>query len=121
MYLQAYNGAGLGPKSNPLELKTKDGKPGPPDKVRVTPYGRYLNVTWQLPIEPNGVITGYKLKITNGTNITVDYDTTWYLFTDLESLKNYSVTINAKTSAGLGDTVSIMTSTTKVRGKHFNI
>ncbi|XP_028407908.1 contactin-3-like [Dendronephthya gigantea] len=115
MYLQAYNGKGEGPKSNILNLNTKEGQPGAPDEVRVTSYGRYLNMTWKPPIEPNGVITGYILKVTNGTNITVSYYTTWYLFEDLEPLKDYDVRINAKNSAGVGSTVSMVVTTTEVR------
>lgn len=120
MFLQAYNQVGLGPKSAPLRLTTKEGRPGPPSIAKTTPYGRYLNVTWKAPVEPNGIITGYVLRITNGTNITVDGDTRAYLFKDLEPSTKYVVYINAKTSAGVGETVSGEVLTTDVRGEIFS-
>ncbi|CAB3990725.1 contactin-4-like isoform X1 [Paramuricea clavata] len=115
MFLQANNSVGLGPKSDPLTLTTKEGRPGPPEHLKVTRYGRYLNMTWKPPAETNGVITGYVLSITNGTNITVDGNTRAYLFKDLEPLTAYGVSINARTSAGVGNTVSKTVITTEIR------
>ena len=119
MFLQAYNLVGLGPKSHYLTLTTKEGKPGAPEDVKITAYGRYFNMSWKPPKEPNGVIIGYVLGIINGTNVTVSGSTRVYLFKDLKPSKEYVVYINAKTSAGLGSTVMEMRSTTLVRGKRY--
>jgi hypothetical protein len=121
MFLQANNSVGLGPKSDPLTLTTKEGRPGPPEHLKVTRYGRYLNMTWKPPVETNGVITGYVLSITNGTNITVDKTARAYLFKNLKPLTDYVVNINAKTSAGVGDTEWKMVSTTETRGIRYRI
>ncbi len=121
MFLQARNRAGLGPESDPLTLKTMEGRPGPPEHVKVTPYGRYLNMTWKSPAEKNGVISEYVLRITNGTNVTVDGRTRVHLFKDLEPLSDYGVYIQARTSAGFGNEVFKMVSTTKIRGKGHRI
>ena len=116
MFLQAYNLVGLGPRSDPLTLTTKEGRPGALEHVKITPYGRYLNVSWKPPAEPNGVISGYVLRITNGTNVTVSASTGVYLFKGLQPSTPYVVHINAKTSAGMGTTVSKVTKTTVIRG-----
>ena len=119
MFLQAYNRAGLGPKSELLTLTTKEGKPGPPQLLKIIRYGRYLRVAWKPPSEPNGIITDYLLRIVNGTNDTVDADTRMYWFEGLEPETDYAIYINAKTSAGVGETLSTYTSTTDVRGKKY--
>jgi hypothetical protein len=120
MFLQAYNllrdVIQLGPRSDPLTLTTKEGRPRAPEHVKITPYGRYLNVSWKPPAEPNGVISGYVLRITNGTIVTVSGSTGVYLFKDLQPSTPYVVHINAKTSAGMGTTVSKVTKTTVIRG-----
>lgn len=120
MFLQAYNLAGTGPSSNRLTLTTKEGRPGSPEHVKGTPYGRYLKLTWKPPREPNGVITGYVAGVTNGSNITLDGSARVYIFEDLKPSKDYEVYITAKTSAGPGDIVSKMVTTTEVRGKKTN-
>ena len=117
MFLQAYNLAGLGPSSNRLTLTTEQGRPGKPEHVNDEPYGRYINLTWQPPSEPNGVITGYVVAITNGSNITLDGSARMYIFEDLKPLKDYVVSITAKTSAGPGTIVSKMVTTTEMRGR----
>ena len=117
MFLQAYNLAGLGPSSNRLTLTTEQGRPGKPEHVNDKPYGRYINLTWQPPSEPNGVITGYVVGITNGSNITLDGSARMYIFEDLKPLKDYVVSITAKTSAGPGTIVSKMVTTTEMRGR----
>ena len=120
MFLQAYNLAGLGPSSDRLTLTTKQDRPGPPEHITYMPYGRYFNLTWQPPSEPNGVITGYVVGITNGSNITLDGSARMYIFEDLKPLKDYVVSITAKTSAGPGNIVSKMVTTTKMRGRETN-
>ena len=119
IFLQAYNRAGLGPKSEPLTLTTKEGKPGPPQFHKVTRYGRYLRVAWKPPSEPNGIIRDYLLRMVNGTTDTVDADTRMYWFEGLEPETDYVIHINAKTSAGVGETLSRYTSTTNVRRKKY--
>ena len=120
MFLQAYNLAGPGPKSNRLTLTTNEGRPGPPEHVKFTRYGRYINMTWKPPSEPNGVIIGYVAGITNGSNVTLDGSARTYIFKDLKPLTDYEASVSAKTSAGVGHTVSEMVTTTEMRSKETN-
>jgi hypothetical protein len=78
-------------------------------------------MTWKPPAEKNGVISEYILRITNGTNVTVDGRTRVHLFKDLEPLNDYGVYILARTSAGFGNEVFKMVRTTKIRGKGYRI
>lgn len=74
-------------------------------------------MSWKPPKEKNGIIVGYVIGIKDMKNVTVDGYTTAHLFTGLKPVQEYDVYIYAKTSAGMGDTVSEVVSTTNMRGK----
>ncbi|XP_046841103.1 fibronectin type III domain-containing protein-like [Xenia sp. Carnegie-2017] len=114
MYLQAYNQIGPGPKSNHIKVSTKEGKPGVVHDVSVTSYGRYLHVQWKPPIEANGIIVGYQLRI-NSSSFTVGSRVLEYLFNKLQPKTEYVVFITAETNAGSGEAVSTSARTTDMR------
>ena len=37
-------------------------EPGPPSQVNVYAFAKYIMVTWKAPVEPNGVITKYRVR-----------------------------------------------------------
>ena len=43
-------------------VETPEGRPGPVQKLRVIPVGsNSLELNWDLPLMPNGVIRGYRV------------------------------------------------------------
>lgn len=56
----AYNSAGDGPRSRPVNVTTKEGIPGPPGPLSFNDITMTsLNVSWYPPMLPNGEIRGY--------------------------------------------------------------
>ena len=37
-------------------------EPGPPSQVNVYAFAKYILVTWKAPVEPNGVVTNYRVR-----------------------------------------------------------
>eukprot|EP00058_Branchiostoma_floridae_P023774 XP_002609264.1 hypothetical protein BRAFLDRAFT_124749 [Branchiostoma floridae] len=60
--VSAFTSAGDGPESRPVTVRTQEGVPS-------SPFGLYayaldtdsISISWQLPLDPNGVIEGYNL------------------------------------------------------------
>ena len=44
--------------------------PGPVEGLSITTSSYNLNLTWQPPVYPNGVLTGYQVTVTNLINTT---------------------------------------------------
>ncbi|XP_046841106.1 fibronectin type III domain-containing protein-like [Xenia sp. Carnegie-2017] len=80
----------------------------------MTSYGRYLYVQWKPPIEANGIIVGYQLRI-NSSSFTVGSRVLEYLFNKLQPKTEYVVFITAETNAGSGEAVSTSARTTDMR------
>ena len=56
----AFNPAGEGPRSNPINVKTLQGIPGPPANLQFSEITmNTLKVSWEPPGKPNGEILGY--------------------------------------------------------------
>ena len=56
----AFNPAGEGPRSESVSVKTLQGIPGPPDRLRFSEITmNTLKVSWDPPQKPNGEIIGY--------------------------------------------------------------
>ena len=76
--VRAYNRAGEGPWSSPLEVISGA---GPPDKPRepkaVCKSGSSAQVTWDQPINNGAIITGYRLELASlsNTSLQVESDT----------------------------------------------
>uniref|UniRef100_A0A3B5M482 Neural cell adhesion molecule L1 n=1 Tax=Xiphophorus couchianus TaxID=32473 RepID=A0A3B5M482_9TELE len=67
MYIVVTNSRYEGPPSNHIHFSTPEGVPSAPKSFRI--QQRHLDsiyVDWDLPEEPNGVITGYSLKYQTG-------------------------------------------------------
>uniref|UniRef100_A0A8D3A556 Neurofascin-like n=1 Tax=Scophthalmus maximus TaxID=52904 RepID=A0A8D3A556_SCOMX len=63
MYIVVTNNRYEGPPSNNIHFSTPEGVPSAPSSFRI--QQRHLDsiyVDWDLPAEPNGIITGYSLK-----------------------------------------------------------
>eukprot|EP00118_Oscarella_pearsei_P017429 m.172749 g.172749 ORF g.172749 m.172749 type:complete len:819 (+) comp39086_c1_seq14:357-2813(+) len=62
----ASNSKGLGSYSEVVQVKSGEAAPGPPSDVKVVTKKdeSTMTVTWQPPLEPNGIITGYKVIYT---------------------------------------------------------
>ena len=100
--------------------------PGPPSKVKVYAFGKYILLTWAPPLEENGLITGYELgavKYQTSQNVPkVPRDTKMKpndfraLLSDLDFKTKYAVEIVAKTSIGEGPAVKELTSTIEKSG-----
>lgn len=101
--------------------------PGPPSDVKVYAFAEYILVTWDLPEEPNGVITGYRVgsaeyQGSQPQGVTVDMtqvaaDTRRYLLAEQKELSDYVVEIQAQTGPGWGESVRKTTRTVKLSGK----
>lgn len=98
--------------------------PGPPSDVKVYAFAEYILVTWDLPEEPNGVITGYRVgsaeyQGSQPQGVTVDMtqvaaDTRRYLLAEQKELSDYVVEIQAQTGPGWGESVRKTTRTVKL-------
>ena len=50
------------PSPSQVIIETPEGRPGPVQKLRVIPVGsNSLELNWDLPLMPNGVIRGYRV------------------------------------------------------------
>ncbi|XP_048761303.2 protein sidekick-2-like isoform X2 [Ostrea edulis] len=105
----AYNTAGDGPYSPPLFGRTKQWKPGKPrslDFFNITMTS--LNVTWEPPLNPNGIIKFYGLTYkSHADNRVVTLsdlpgNQTYYWVDKLEENVTYTFTVVAKTIVGPG-------------------
>lgn len=100
---------GDGPRSAPQLLRTLEDKPGAVGHLSFTEIlDTSLKVSWQEPVEKNGIITGYQLswevygrnesRLTRTlTNTTLEYK-----ITGLSSLTTYTIEVAAVTAKGSG-------------------
>ncbi|CAB4020177.1 phosphatidylinositol phosphatase PTPRQ isoform X1, partial [Paramuricea clavata] len=93
--------------------------PGVPDNVKLSSASSsQLNLTWQKPGDPSGIIRGYVvtwIKVSNDRNekfngtlkrrISGGKDT-WFVIDNLDPYSVYNVSLNAFTSAGNGPVVN---------------
>ena len=98
--------------------------------MKVYSFALYILVTWEPPVEPNGIITNYRTgsakyegsepKDTLVEMTELEASKRRYLIgkeVKQEELTNYVVEIQAKTEPGYGESVRIPTKTVKVSGK----
>ena len=83
-----------------------------------------MNISWNEPTNPNGVITSYEVTVhqTDNPSVTVYTNTTLTVTSVTPSVMvlpftNYTVTVAANTSAGQGEGVSIIIESPQA-GKH---
>ncbi|XP_076440901.1 protein sidekick-like isoform X2 [Babylonia areolata] len=105
---------GLGPYSIPVTVKTLEDVPGPVrDLYFDNVQDRSLRVTWKPPIEINGELEGYELQYqkkkqpdTPPQEVNLPSAVTSFTIQRLDPVTNYTITVTARTSVGLGEPVS---------------
>uniref|UniRef100_A0A8C6YM20 Sidekick cell adhesion molecule 1 n=2 Tax=Nothoprocta perdicaria TaxID=30464 RepID=A0A8C6YM20_NOTPE len=100
---------GDGPRSAPQLLRTLEDKPGAVGHLSFTEIlDTSLKVSWQEPVEKNGIITGYQISWeVYGRNETrlaraLSNTTLEYKITGLSSLTTYTIEVAAVTAKGSG-------------------
>jgi hypothetical protein len=121
----ASTSAGEGDPESVVEL-SPEAEPGKVSNLNVTfdttgfpsvsanrMYSLDLNIAWDEPINPNGVITSYEVTVTQTDNssVIVYTDDSLTVTSVTQSVMvlpftNYTVTVTASTSAGQGDNVT---------------
>ncbi|KAG7459979.1 hypothetical protein MATL_G00216340 [Megalops atlanticus] len=104
---------GDGPSSPPLLIQTQEDKPGPVGHLSFTEIlDTSLRVSWQEPVDKNGVIIGYlvswEVQGQNSSRVsrTLPNTTLHYKVTGLTALTTYSLEVAAMTEAGMGTVTS---------------
>lgn len=64
VYVVGFTSAGEGPASQTVYVLTDSAPPGPVHKLKIQPFSYRIELQWHKPTLPNGVIEGYKVKIT---------------------------------------------------------
>ena len=87
--------------------------PGPPNNPMITAImSRSFTFSWAVPMQPNGVITGYNYSctVTGMMNVirsgNTAPDTTSVDITGLNIFTNYACSVSASTAQGVGPSVS---------------
>ncbi|XP_053279909.1 neurofascin [Pleuronectes platessa] len=112
MYIVVANNRYEGPPSNHIHFSTPEGVPSAPSSFRI--QQRHLDsiyVDWDLPAEPNGVITGYSLKYqtvnaTRGEELRVEEFTpnvTSFSLRRFDRYTRYRFSLAARTHLGIGE------------------
>uniref|UniRef100_A0A803TTI8 Sidekick cell adhesion molecule 1 n=1 Tax=Anolis carolinensis TaxID=28377 RepID=A0A803TTI8_ANOCA len=104
---------GDGPRSPPQLLSTHEDKPGVVGHLSFTEIlDTSLKVSWQEPVEKNGIITGYQISwevySRNESRLahTLANTTLEYKITGLSSLTTYTIEVAAMTAKGTGSVTS---------------
>uniref|UniRef100_A0A8C9ZXD8 Neurofascin n=1 Tax=Sander lucioperca TaxID=283035 RepID=A0A8C9ZXD8_SANLU len=104
MYIVVANNRYEGPPSNNIHFSTPEGVPSAPRSFRI--QQRHLDsiyVDWDLPAEPNGIITGYSLK---GEELRVEEFTpniTSFSLRRYDRYTRYRFYVAARTRIGIGE------------------
>lgn len=112
MYIVVANNRYEGPASNYIHFSTPEGVPSVPKSFRI--QQRHLDsiyVDWELPAEPNGIITGYSLKYqtvnaSRGEELRVEEfppNVTSFSIRRFDRYTRYRFSVAARTQIGLGE------------------
>uniref|UniRef100_A0A3Q1J5G3 Neural cell adhesion molecule L1 n=1 Tax=Anabas testudineus TaxID=64144 RepID=A0A3Q1J5G3_ANATE len=112
MYIVVANNQYEGPPSNTIHFSTPEGVPSAPRFFRI--QQRHLDsiyVDWDLPAEPNGIITGYSLKYqtvnaTRGEELRVEDfppNVTSFSIRRYDRYTRYRFSVAARTRVGIGE------------------
>ncbi|XP_046841964.1 titin-like isoform X3 [Xenia sp. Carnegie-2017] len=116
--VSASTSVGEGMNSTVKEFLTDEDTPGPPVNVTLQrSSSTVLNLTWEIPRDPNGIIRGYNVswsKVLNDKNETVPMNrnstnttNTSFSISNLDPYSIYNVSLNAFTSVGNGEVVDL--------------
>ncbi|XP_069897810.1 neurofascin isoform X5 [Dipodomys merriami] len=109
------NGRGDGPRSETKEFTTPEGVPSAPRRFRVRqPNLETINLEWDHPEHPNGILTGYILKYVafNGTKVgkqmveNFSPNQTKFSMQRADPVSRYRFTLSARTQVGSGEAVT---------------
>ena len=98
-----------------LFLAVPESAPEQVSVVAVSPFA--VEIEWNAPAMPNGVITHYNIYTSNGDLVyTVDGSQGNYVYSGLSPYVNVSVSISANTTAGEGPRSPVVTARTRESG-----
>ncbi|XP_053461671.1 neurofascin isoform X7 [Nycticebus coucang] len=109
------NGRGDGPRSETKEFTTPEGVPSAPRRFRVRqPNLETINLEWDHPEHPNGILTAYTLRYVpfNGTKVgkqiveNFSPNQTKFTVQRADPVSRYRFTLSAKTQVGPGEAVT---------------
>ncbi|XP_046308133.2 neurofascin isoform X2 [Marmota monax] len=109
------NGRGDGPRSETKEFTTPEGVPSAPRRFRVRqPNLETINLEWDHPEHPNGILIGYTLKYVafNGTKVgkqmveNFSPNQTKFSMQRADPVSRYRFTLSARTQVGSGEAVT---------------
>ncbi|XP_004375299.1 neurofascin isoform X5 [Trichechus manatus latirostris] len=109
------NGRGDGPRSETKEYTTPEGVPSAPRRFRVRqPNLETINLEWDHPEHPNGILIGYTLKYVafNGTKVgkqiaeNFSPNQTKFTVQRADPVSRYRFTLSARTQVGNGEAVT---------------
>ncbi|XP_038304215.1 neurofascin isoform X16 [Canis lupus familiaris] len=109
------NGRGDGPRSETKEFTTPEGVPSAPRRFRVRqPNLETINLEWDHPEHPNGILIGYTLKYVafNGTKLgkqiveNFSPNQTKFTMQRADPVSRYRFTLSARTQVGSGEAVT---------------
>ncbi|XP_033618092.1 neurofascin isoform X20 [Fukomys damarensis] len=109
------NGRGNGPHSETKEFTTPEGVPSAPRRFRVRqPSLETVNLEWDHPEHPNGILTGYTLKYVafNGTKLgkqmveNFSPNQTKFSVQRSDPVSRFRFTLSARTQVGSGEAVT---------------
>ena len=81
----------------------------------VSPFA--VEIEWNTPVTPNGVITHYNVYTSNGTIVdTVDSSLRKYVYSRLQPYQDVSICVSASTSVGEGPKSSSVSARTRESG-----
>uniref|UniRef100_A0A671F5G7 Neurofascin n=2 Tax=Rhinolophus ferrumequinum TaxID=59479 RepID=A0A671F5G7_RHIFE len=109
------NGRGDGPRSETKEFTTPEGVPSAPRRFRVRqPNLEIINLEWDHPEHPNGILIGYSLRYVafNGTKVgkqiveNFSPNQTKFTVQRADPVSRYRFTLSARTQVGSGEAVT---------------
>ncbi|XP_008821560.1 neurofascin isoform X7 [Nannospalax galili] len=109
------NGRGDGPRSETKEFTTPEGVPSAPRRFRVRqPNLETINLEWDHPEHPNGILIGYTLKYVafNGTKVgkqmveNFSPNQTKFSMQRADPVSRYRFTLSARTQVGSGEAIT---------------
>ncbi|XDC80169.1 hypothetical protein R6Z07F_011342 [Ovis aries] len=109
------NGRGDGPRSETKEFTTPEGVPSAPRRFRVRqPNLETINLEWDHPEHPNGILIGYTLKYVafNGTKVgkqiveNFSPNQTKFTVQRADPVSRYRFSLSARTQVGSGEAVT---------------
>ncbi|XP_078319648.1 protein sidekick-like isoform X2 [Crassostrea virginica] len=108
-----YTGAGDGPSSSPVSVRTDEDVPGKVSYLHFEDImDTSLKVVWEAPAEVNGILLGYTLQwekkkqTPEKKEVNLNEGTTSYTIRNLQPSTNYTIYLFARTAKGSGEVSS---------------